>query len=251
MADKKWTLKFVIFRKKGENHHYDTYTLEISPEEYVIDGIERIWAFHDRSLAFAHACHHSTCGACGMRVNDVEKLTCITKIRDVTTNGGSLKIEPLRNFPIVGDLVVDMTRMYADMDRVHAQAVHPLSAAPLEGEGISPLQDAPRDNDGNEYLRLADCIECGLCLSACPTAGTAGNYLGPMVLAAAQFQGLKNNPDLLHQVDCVEGAWRCHNAYECSAVCPSNVNPGWRIMDLRRQVIGERIRRWFTPKRAI
>ncbi len=246
MTEEKWTVKFVIYRKKGDQPpRYDSYVLEVDPDEYVIDGVERIWAFHDRSLIFAHACHHSTCGACGMRVNDVEKLTCITKIRDVTSNGGTLKIEPLRNFPIIGDLVVDMTRMYAAMDRVHAKAVHPLYAAPLEGEGIRPPKDVPRNN-GDEYLRLADCIECGLCISACPVAGTAENYLGPAVLAAAQLQGLKHNPDLLDLVDCADGLWRCHSAYECTAVCPSNVDPGWRIMDLRRQVVGERIKRWFV-----
>ena len=69
----------------------------------------RVWAFKDRTVCFRHACHHSTCGGvCGMRVNDVEKLTCITYIRDVTRDGGTLKVEPLRNFPVVSDLVVDM-----------------------------------------------------------------------------------------------------------------------------------------------
>jgi succinate dehydrogenase / fumarate reductase iron-sulfur subunit len=47
-------------------------------------------------------------------------------------------------------------------------------------------------------------------------------------------------------VDCADGLWRCHSAYECTAVCPSNVDPGWRIMDLRRQVVGERLKRWFV-----
>ena len=100
-------------------------------------------------------------------------------------------------------------------------------------------------DDGKEYLRLADCIECGLCISACPIAGTAEDYLGPAVLAAAQLQGLNRAPDLTAIVDCVDGVWRCHSAYECTAVCPSNVDPGWRIMDLRRQVLAQRIRRWF------
>lgn len=246
MTDEKWTVKFVVYRKKGdEPERYDTFTLEVDPEEYVIDGIERIWAYHDRSLVFAHACHHSTCGACGMRVNDVEKLTCITKIHEVTKNGGTLRIEPMRNFPIIGDLVVDMTRLYAGMDQVHAKALHPLSAAPLEGEGIRPPREVPPD-DGQEYVRLADCIECGLCISACPIAGTAEKYLGPAILAATQLQGLNRSPDLLALVDCADGVWRCHSAFECTAVCPSNVDPAWRIMDLRRQVVGERIKRWFV-----
>ncbi|MEI7990783.1 MAG: 4Fe-4S dicluster domain-containing protein, partial [Chloroflexota bacterium] len=92
---------------------------------------------------------------------------------------------------------------------------------------------------------LADCIECGCCISACPIAGTAEEYLGPAVLAAAQLNGLSTAPECLRLVDSEVGVWRCHSAFECTAVCPSNVEPGWRIMDLRKQVIGMRIMKLF------
>ncbi|BAJ64785.1 succinate dehydrogenase/fumarate reductase iron-sulfur subunit [Anaerolinea thermophila] len=246
MSDEKWTVTFTVYRKKDEQPaRYDTFTLEVSPDEYVLDAVERIWAFHDRSLVFAHACHHSTCGACGMRVNGVERLTCITPIREVTRNGGTVRVEPLRNFPVVSDLAVDMSRLYRAMDAVQAPAVHPLDAAPLEGGGIRPPREVPQPEDEGEFYRLADCIECGLCVSACPVAGTDPTYLGPAALAGAQLQGVAQNPDLLGVVDCAEGVWRCHSAYECTAVCPSNVQPGWRIMDLRRQVVAQRIKALF------
>lgn len=246
MSDEKWTVTFTVYRKKDEQPaRYDTFTLEVSPDEYVLDAVERIWAFHDRSLVFAHACHHSTCGACGMRVNGVERLTCITPIREVTRNGGTVRVEPLRNFPVVSDLAVDMSRLYRAMDAVQAPAVHPLDAAPMEGGGIRPPREVPQPEDEGEFYRLADCIECGLCVSACPVAGTDPAYLGPAALAGAQLQGVAQNPDLLGVVDCAEGVWRCHSAYECTAVCPSNVQPGWRIMDLRRQVVAQRIKALF------
>lgn len=246
MSDEKWTVTFTVYRKKDEQPaRYDTFTLEVSPDEYVLDAVERIWAFHDRSLVFAHACHHSTCGACGMRINGVERLTCITPIREVTRNGGTVRVEPLRNFPVVSDLAVDMSRLYRAMDAVQAPAVHPLDAAPLEGGGIRPPREVPQPEDEGEFYRLADCIECGLCVSACPVAGTDPAYLGPAALAGAQLQGIAQNPDLLGVVDCAEGVWRCHSAYECTAVCPSNVQPGWRIMDLRRQVVAQRIKALF------
>ncbi|MEM5776496.1 MAG: 2Fe-2S iron-sulfur cluster-binding protein, partial [Anaerolineaceae bacterium] len=81
MSEKNWHLTFEIFRQKvGKPSHYDVFPMEVNPDEFVLDVVERIWAFNDRSLTFRHACHHSTCGACGMRVNGVEKLTCITPI---------------------------------------------------------------------------------------------------------------------------------------------------------------------------
>jgi len=240
-----WKITCQVYRQKdGESAHYDEFVMEADPEEYVLDVVERIWAFHDRSLVFRHACHHSTCGACGMRVDGVEKLTCITPIREVTRDGGTIKIDPMRNFPVVSDLVVDMGLFYRRMEEVGHQPVLPVNEA-----GVIEKSRRPKDRDGQELLRLADCIECGLCISACPIAVTNPNYLGPAVLAGAQQNGLDRDPHLLEMVDNEDGVWRCHSVYECTAVCPSYVEPAWRIMDLRKQVMKARFKRLFQPER--
>jgi succinate dehydrogenase / fumarate reductase iron-sulfur subunit len=238
MSPAKWNITLKIHRQKqAEPPRFEDFPMEVDPDEYVLDAVERVWAFMDRTLCFRHACHHSTCGACGMRVNDQEKLTCITPIREVTRDGGTLKVEPLRNFPVVSDLVVDMGSLYRRMDGVGARPVLPVAEDEIE----HPSQDA----DDHPYIRLADCIECGLCISACPAAATSMEYLGPAVLAGAQANGLKRDPELLQIVDSEDGLWRCHSAFECTAVCPSFVDPARRIMDLRVQVVGERFKRLF------
>jgi succinate dehydrogenase / fumarate reductase iron-sulfur subunit len=240
----KWMMTLHIYRQKGETSpHYDSFTLEVDPDEYVLDAIERVWAFHDRSLTFAHACHHSVCGACGMVVNGVEKLTCITPIRSVTTDGGTLRVDPLRNFPVVSDLVVDMGDLYLRLEQVKSPQIRPVADTTL-GEGIRP----EKNGKYGDMERLIDCIECGLCISACPIAATTPTYLGPAVLAAAQQQDLDKMPDLLVLVDSEEGVWRCHGVHECTEVCPSNVEPAWRIMDLRKQVVKQRFGRLFSRK---
>lgn len=239
MSPAKWNVTLKIHRQKqGEAPRFEDFPMEVDPDEYVLDAVERVWAFMDRTLCFRHACHHSTCGACGMRVNDQEKLTCITLIRDVTQDGGTLKVEPMRNFPVVSDLVVDMGWLYRRMDEVGARPVLPVREAEIEHPPAS------WDADG-QYIRLADCIECGLCISACPAAATSSDYIGPAVLAGAQANGLKRNPELLEIVDSEDGLWRCHSAFECTAVCPSFVDPARRIMNLRTQVVGERFKRLF------
>ena len=75
------------------------------------------------------------------------------------------------------------------------------------------------------------------------TSVLAGGLISP--LAAAQDNGLKRKPELLSVVDCEDGVWRCHSAFECTAVCPSFVDPARRIMDLREQVVSARFRKLF------
>jgi succinate dehydrogenase/fumarate reductase-like Fe-S protein len=209
MAEQKWNVTFLVNRQKGDSpSRLEPFKLEVNPDEYVLDAIERIWAFHDRTLCFRHACHHSVCGACGMRVNGVEKLTCITHIKDITKDGGTVKVEPLRHFPVESDLVIDMAPFYSRLEAVHFPQVVPLNPVPL----------------------------------------TDPEYQGPAILAAIQHQGIAKNPDLLPFADSKSGAWRCHSAFECSEVCPSNVDPGWRIMDLRKQVVTTRIKNLFRSK---
>jgi succinate dehydrogenase/fumarate reductase-like Fe-S protein len=116
-----------------------------------------------------------------------------------------------------------------------------VTEAPLEG-GIRPSHI-----EDDTLVRLVDCIECGMCISACPVALTQPDYLGPAALAALQGQDFDQNPHTLALADSAAGAWRCHSAYECSAVCPSFVEPGWRIMDLRRRVVGQKLKRLFKP----
>ncbi|MBN1313620.1 MAG: succinate dehydrogenase/fumarate reductase iron-sulfur subunit [Anaerolineae bacterium] len=228
-----WTITLKIARyKPGEPARTDTFQVSIDPERTVLDSIEKIWAEQDRSLVFRHACHHASCGSCAMVVNGVEILPCIKLIKDVTKPGGTLIIEPLHNFPVISDLVVDMGPFFERMQIVKMPIVGPADPLP--------------NQEPNEYNRFDDCIECGMCLSACPVVATDSKYLGPAALAAA-YQILSSGDGNLsaqawEAVDGEHGLWRCHVAFECSAVCPSNVDPAGKIMALRRRMTVERIR---------
>ena len=225
----KWKVTFTVYRQKAdEKSGFQDFELEINPDEYVLDGIEKIWAYHDRSLVYRHACHHSACGACGMRVNHREKLTCITLIRDVTHDGGKIVVEPLRNMPIISDLAVDMGQFFRNLDDVDYNQVQPVNNQPVD-KGIQP--DKKHAESGME--RLVDCLECGLCISACPVAASSDAYLGPAVLAAASRN--MDHIDVHSQVVGENGIWRCHSAFECTEVCPANVDPASAIMKLRKR----------------
>jgi len=231
---------FEIYRQKGQKPSgFDKFKIQVNPNEYILDAIERIWAYHDRSLTFAHACHHSTCGACGMRVNGKEKLTCITPIREVASDRGIVKVEPLRNFPVISDLVVDMGILFRRMETVGHSPVSSVFDEPF------PKNQRSDKKFLQNYLRLSDCIECGLCISACPVAITSSEYLGPAALAGAQQHGLDDDERRFDLLDSDVGVWRCHSAFECTSVCPSHVEPAWRIMELRKLIIKKKIKRLF------
>ena len=136
----------------------------------------------DRSLVFRHACHHAACGTCGMRVNGREKLTCITLIESVTADGGTVTIEPLRNLPVVSDLLVDMTAFYSKMEQ--AQFVPVRTAEPM----VDVLTRQPVE-DQEPAVRFENCIECGICVSACPIPGTGPGLSRPRDVGGDRTHG--------------------------------------------------------------
>ncbi|HMD90063.1 MAG TPA: 4Fe-4S dicluster domain-containing protein, partial [Anaerolineaceae bacterium] len=136
--------------------------------------------------------------------------------------------------------------LYTRMDKVGHHAINSDAKEAYQTE----KRPAGPAEQGMDFIRLADCIECGLCISACPITASNPDYLGPAVLAGAHQHGIKNDEQVFRLVDCEDGVWRCHSAFECTAVCPSFVDPGERIMDLRKQVIGEQFRRLFSGSSA-
>jgi len=202
------------------------------PEDaYLLDGLETA-ARQDPTLLFRHACHHASCGSCGLRVNGRERLACITPVKELAETGAPIRLEPLRNFTVLGDLLVDLGSLYRALDRVD---LPPIRSDPVRNPPILPSGEMTED------LRFEDCIECGLCVSACPIAATDPEFLGPAGLAACARLVAEPRGRPLQQIprlaDWAHGLWRCHQALECSQVCPSHVDPASAILRLRRAII--------------
>ena len=222
-------------------HGWQEYSVPVQAGAYVLDALEAALQ-QDPTLLFRHACHHASCGSCGLRVNGRERLACITPLAEVTRPGQPVRLEPLRNFPVIGDLLVDFGPFLHRLAEVDLPPVR--SAAPAAGEGQpAGAEDFfyPESRPVAGFNRLENCIECGLCLSACPVAASDPAYLGPAALASAgrlldesrgrETQGAAALADRTH------GAWRCHGAFECTQVCPAGVDPAREIMLLRRKLM--------------
>ena len=218
-----------VFRyKRGDRGpHYEEFEVPVGEPTTVLEALRWIQVHRDRSLALRHSCLHASCGTCGVRVNGREGLACVVAVRDLS--GGTVTVEPMANIPVLNDLVVDMERFVSRFP-----SPHPI----LRASEFLPDASSPEGVDG--YERFEDCIECGLCLSACPVAATDDTYVGPAALAYAQrmleeSRGADREA-ILNWADDDRAAWRCHAAFECTEACPSNVRPAQRIMSLRKEL---------------
>lgn len=214
---------------------FEEFTARADPHrDTVLDLVERIWAEQDRTLVFRHACHHASCGTCTLRVNGRERLPCITRLGDVWHGRGVLTLEPLRNVPVVADLAIDPEVFLQRMTEIGLPYVRTVEPEVRASCGVV-------DADVGAAERFEDCLECLACVSACPVATGDPAYFGPAVLAAAdrlleeprQADGAR----ILSLVDTDHGVWQCRSVWACSAVCPSDVGPAARIMDLRRRAL--------------
>ena len=224
--------RFRIYRYRRDDRpaRSETFEAPVGPSTSVLEALRWIRTHRDPSLAIRHSCFHASCGTCGVRVNGREALACVTMVADLPS--GDVTVEPMANIPVLADLVVDMTSFVERFPSPHP------SLRPSE---LLTSAQTPEGIDG--YERFEDCIECGLCLSACPVAATDDTYVGPAALAYAQRVLETPGADreaILAWADGDSAAWRCHAAFECTEACPSNVRPAQRIMALRRELLRAR-----------
>jgi len=214
----------------------DSYAVPAGPHTTVLDALRYIRLHLDRSLTLRYSCCHASCGTCGVRVNGREELACVTSLAELPA--GPVLVEPLAGAAVEHDLVISMHDFYDKM----RPAGRPLTRLSENARAGSPDLSA-----AESLVRFEDCMECGLCISACPIAGSDARYLGPAALAAGwrvvtEPRGADPEP-VLDWMDDEHGCWRCHASFECSAACPSGVDPAGAIMAVRRELTARELRR--------
>ena len=193
------------------------YTVDLE-DVTLLSVLNEIKTTQDSSLTYASGCRSSVCGSCSMRVNGREVLACAYKIQD-----GDV-IEPLKNVPVIRDLVVDMDK---GLD-FNLKAKAWLSS-------ISNIKELSQENDKINEIQ-SDCILCGSCYSACPVYALNGEFLGPFSLTRVwKYVSDVREDDSKEKIDTIQtnGIWDCTLCNECTLVCPQDISSKADIEKLR------------------
>ncbi len=238
------TLRVARYRPEQEAEPtFDEYEVPLRKDWAVLDGLNYIKDELDGTLSYRWSCRMGICGSCGANVDGEPKLTCGTFLTDYAP--GPVRIEPLANFPIIRDLVVELTDFMTKLGTVQPWLIRDDERPVEDGEYLQ----TPAQLD--EYKQFSMCINCMLCYSACPVYGLDSHFLGPAVLALAQRYNLDSRDDgerrRLTILSQPEGVWGCTYVGECSRACPKGVDPAGAIQRLKLTAAVDAVKSLLMP----
>jgi succinate dehydrogenase / fumarate reductase iron-sulfur subunit len=218
----------------GAQPRFQEYSIDVHPDSTILDALIQVREEVDGTLALRCSCRASICGSCGMRVNGRARLVCKTRVEHLAPNGEQLTIEPMGNQKVVKDLVVSLDTFFSQIKRV-TPYLQP-DKEPEHGEFIASNESM------TNLLTAMNCIMCGCCVSDCTVLEVDPNFIGPAALAKAwRFtedprDGKRNQRlNMLNNED--GGIWDCTRCMQCVEVCPKDVAPMERIMEMRDSAI--------------
>lgn len=229
-----------VWRSDGNGGGFESFRVPVQESQTVLDVVTWIQRNEDPTLAYRFACRVGMCGSCAMMVNGKPRWTCRTHVQNVA-EGDRLEIAPLRNLPVIRDLVADMTEFFDKW--VEAEAVfRPTRTRADEIERISP--ESPMRIEANAGI---ECINCGICYAACDVVAGNPDYLGPAALNRAwtlhndERDGAREAR--LAAVSRSGGCHNCHAMASCNTFCPNELNPTASIAGLKRETV-KSVFRW-------
>ena len=197
----------------------------------LLNALEYIKAELDPSLSFRRSCGEGVCGSDGMNINGKNGLACVTRLENLPDK---IVLQPLPSFPVIRDLIVDMTQFYAQYNKVDPYLKN--DTPPPEKERLqTPAQRAKLDG-------LYECILCACCSSSCPSYWwNPDKFIGPAgLLTAYRFVADSRDNDTKQRLDNLKDPYkvfRCRSIMNCADVCPKELNPTKAIAKLRHQML--------------
>ena len=220
-----------VLVKRGDS--FQEFEVPRQPSQTVLDVVTYIQRMLDPTLAYRFSCRVGMCGSCAMMVNDVPRWTCRTHVDKVVSND-RLEIGPLRNLPVIRDLVTDMREFFDKWARAKGE----FRGAQTKKDDFAKVP--PQSPERVLVDKGIECIGCGVCYAACDVVKWNPDYLGPAALNRAWtlIKDVRDNQTLerLRAVAGDAGCHACHTHVSCTERCPKHISPTAGIAGLKRAV---------------
>jgi fumarate reductase iron-sulfur subunit len=221
---------------RDQEPHFENYEVPYNEDWTVLDALNYMKSHVDGSISYRWSCRMGICGSCGMNVNGYPRLTCSAHLREFKR---SVTVEPLANFPIIRDLVVDIDDFMRKLKSVKPWIIREEPQALGGGEYLQ--SNAQVDS----FRQFSQCINCMLCYAACPVYGMEEEFLGPAAIALARRYNLDTRDEgggqRLPILAASEGVWECSFVGECSRACPKDVDPAKAIQQTKFDTVNDAI----------
>ena len=213
------TFTMRVFRGDPEGGDFKEYRVEAGEGMVVLDLIHRIQATQAPDLACRWNCKAGKCGSCSAEIDGKPRLMCMTRM-DIFKEGEPISVAPIRTFPLIRDLVTDVSYNY-----VKAKQIPPLRLKPPDADGKYRMMQEDIDR-GQEFHK---CIECFLCQNVCHVIrdhDLKKSFSGPRFFI--KIAGLAMHPldteDRAAFARDQAGIGLCNITKCCTEVCPEHIH---------------------------
>jgi succinate dehydrogenase / fumarate reductase, iron-sulfur subunit len=216
---------------------FSTYRVNVIPGLTVLTVLHRIRDEIDGTLAFRSSCRSAVCGSCAMVMNGKIDLACRTQVASFATD--TIILEPLPNFEVLRDLVVDMTPFWQMYDKIQPYLIR---------KSPDPEKEIPQSEAERQRIdQFVNCILCACCYGACPVLAKDPDYVGPAAAAKLERFALDSRDErpaeALEIVNDEKGVWGCDTVFRCIDACPKDVRPTDAIVGLRKALLKNRFKK--------
>jgi len=218
----------------GADGAFQEFEVPRAASQTVLDVVTHIQRKLDATLAYRFACRVGMCGSCAMTVNGIARWTCRTRVDRVLKND-RLVLAPLRNLPVIRDLVADMREFFDKWARAKGE----FRGGSTRNDAIARVR--PNSPAREQVDAAIECIGCGVCYASCDVVAQLPAYLGPAALNRAwtlvRDSRDKAGLERLRAVAGDAGCHACHTQMGCTERCPKRLAPTAGIAGLKREVL--------------
>jgi len=230
------TATFSIWRGEGRSGRFVDYSTEVSEGMVVLDAVHKIQAEQANDMAIRWNCKAGKCGSCSAEINGSPRLMCMTRLNQLPLDK-PVKIEPMKAFPLMKDLVTDVSWNFEVKKRIKQFKPRPPDAE----DGTWRMQQ----QDSDRVQEFRKCIECFLCQDVCHVLREHqyhDRFVGPrfLVYAAALEMHPLDVENRTEELRSEDGIGYCNITKCCTKVCPEEITiTDNAIIPLKERVVDE------------